>query len=74
MSIIMFFIACEMGRRHKLADIRRETKAEVAPDKIVPIRFSFGASFLSDTLEPAALIKNADEEMYSNKRRRKQQM
>ncbi len=58
----------------KLADIRRETKAEVAPDKIVPIRFSFGASFLSDTLEPAALIKNADEEMYSNKRRRKQQM
>lgn len=58
----------------KLADIRRETKAEVAPDEIVPIRFSFGASFLSDTLEPAALFKNADEEMYSNKRRRKQQM
>lgn len=78
-EFILFFHNLESDSQvdaylQKLSDIRKETEVEVAPNHIVPVNFSFGASFLSDTLDPVALIKNADEKMYNNKRRRKQQM
>ncbi len=55
----------------KLSKVQGEGKAEVAEGQIVPIEFSFGTEMLNGTSDYSALLKSADEKMYSNKRSRK---
>ncbi len=55
----------------RLYELQSEYSAEVAKGETVPISFSFGAASLDGTSDFGALLKTADERMYSNKRCRK---
>lgn len=56
----------------KLRDIRLNRMAHLSNDKTVSIKFSFGFSLLDGSGDYVSLLKSADQEMYKNKRRRKE--
>lgn len=55
----------------RLSDIQHNRSARLNEEKTVPIKFSFGASFIGGSGDFAALLKNADDKMYESKRMRK---
>ncbi len=54
-----------------LADLENHSFADLNEQVRVPLRFSFGCSLVGQSSDYEKLMKEADEKMYENKRRRK---